>query len=228
MWAQRQGQGLAPSDEDILTFHDFLPKHLRNTWQYNALSTRIWIFLKPHTLLCESVNLPSTQNQWIRTPKLHIFDTTLQNGFFWDPTGLVNSCGRLKQGGGGEGWIQTRYTTPNSSRRRKYQVFGFRISGFAFTWPQNVHMNRNLWRCSIVTITELTQQRRRRRQRERQKSNKLRLAFLYISLPSLLDYDVKLPNFTFYEGCEHKTTIFFLFLQCRSMGRGRGGLVPPH
>ena len=32
---------------------------------------------------------------------------------------------------------------------------------------------------------------------------------LYISLPSLHDYDVKMPNFTFCGGHEHKTTIFF-------------------
>ena len=80
----------------------------------------------------------------------------------------------------GRGWIQTGYTTPNSSRR-KYQVFSFSVSGFVFTWPKNVYMNRNRWRCSIVTITEATQ-RQWRRQRERQKSNKLRLAFLYIFL----------------------------------------------
>ena len=133
--------------------------------------------------LWEYVNLPSAQNQWIRKPKLHVFDTALQNRFFLYPTGLVNSCGRLKQrgrGGGGGGWIQIGYTTPNSSRR-KYQVFGFSISGFVFTWPKNVYMNRNRWRCLIVTITEVTQ-RQRRRQRERQKSNKLRLASLYILL----------------------------------------------
>ena len=35
---------------------------------------------------------------------------------------------------------------------------------------------------------------------------------LYISLPSLHDYDVELLNFTFYGGREHKTTIFFFFL----------------
>ena len=49
-------------------------------------------------------------------------------------------------------------------------------------------------------------QRRRRRQQERQKKKRFRLAkqepcvcitfFLYISLPSLHDHDVKLPNFT--------------------------------
>ena len=36
-----------------------------------------------------------------------------------------------------------------------------------------------------------------------------RLAFLDISLPLLHDYDVKLVSFTFYEGREQKTTIFF-------------------
>ena len=38
-------------------------------------------------------------------------------------------------------------------------------------------------------------------------------AFLYISLPSLHEYDVKMPNFTFCRGREHNTTtFFFLFL----------------
>ena len=64
-------------------------------------------------------------------------------------------------------------------------------------------------------------QRRRRRQRERQQSNRFRLekkttlhvyhAFLYISLPSLHDYNVKVPKFTFSRGREHKTTTFYLF-----------------
>ena len=65
--------------------------------------------------------------------------------------------------------------------------------------------------------------RRRRRQRGQQKRNRLRLAkqqlctcstrFLFISLPSLHDYDVRLPHFTFYGGREHVTTIsFFSFV----------------
>ena len=33
-------------------------------------------------------------------------------------------------------------------------------------------------------------------------------AFLYISLPSLHDYDVKMPNFTFYGGRKQATTNF--------------------
>ena len=62
-------------------------------------------------------------------------------------------------------------------------------------------------------------QRRRRRQRERQKAVALdwqnknfahASRSLYISLPSLLDYDVKLPNFTFYGGRGHKQRFFFL------------------
>ena len=36
-------------------------------------------------------------------------------------------------------------------------------------------------------------------------------AFLYISLPSLHDYDVKMPIFTFCWGRKHKATTFFFF-----------------
>ena len=36
--------------------------------------------------------------------------------------------------------------------------------------------------------------------------------FLYISLPTLHDYDVKMPNFTFYIGRENKTMIFSFLL----------------
>ena len=69
-------------------------------------------------------------------------------------------------------------------------------------------------------FNEELKHRRRRRQRERQRSNRFRLAeqqlctrsgFLYISLPSLHDYDVKIPNFTFCGGREHKTTTFFFY-----------------
>ena len=35
-------------------------------------------------------------------------------------------------------------------------------------------------------------------------------AFLYISLPSLHDYDVKMPNFTVYRGSTQATTKFHL------------------
>ena len=60
-------------------------------------------------------------------------------------------------------------------------------------------------------------QRRPRRQRERHKGNRLSFAknnsayaFLLISLPSMHDYDVKMPNFTFCGGHEQKTTFFFV------------------
>ena len=43
------------------------------------------------------------------------------------------------------------------------------------------------------------------------KNNNLHHAFLFISLPSLHDYDVKMPNFTFCGGREHKATTFFFF-----------------
>ena len=36
-------------------------------------------------------------------------------------------------------------------------------------------------------------------------------ALLYISKPSLHDYNVKVPNFTFCRGREHKATTFFFF-----------------
>ena len=36
-------------------------------------------------------------------------------------------------------------------------------------------------------------------------------ALLYISLPLLHDYNVKMPNFTFYRGQKFKTTTFFFF-----------------
>ena len=36
-------------------------------------------------------------------------------------------------------------------------------------------------------------------------------AFLYISLPSLHDYDVKIPDVKFCGGREHKTTTFSFF-----------------
>ena len=63
-------------------------------------------------------------------------------------------------------------------------------------------------------------QRRRRQQQERQKRNRFdkqnnnfarASRFLYISLPSLHDYEVKAPNFTFCEGREHKATTFCFF-----------------
>ena len=74
-------------------------------------------------------------------------------------------------------------------------------------------------RSSCSTFREFTQRRRQRqRQRQRQKeqdkqNNILHVhhAFLYISLPSLHDYSMKLPNFMFRRGREQKTTTFSLF-----------------
>ena len=39
--------------------------------------------------------------------------------------------------------------------------------------------------------------------------------YIYLYLPLLHDHDVKLPNFTFSGGREHKTTIFYFFFQLR-------------
>ena len=72
------------------------------------------------------------------------------------------------------------------------------------------------WKC--FDVREL-KQRRRGRQRERQKSNRFRRTkqqlctcnTLYITLPSLYDYDVKMPNFTFCGKREDKTTTLFFF-----------------
>ena len=59
-----------------------------------------------------------------------------------------------------------------------------------------------------------------RRQRERQKTIDLDCQnnnfahasrFLYISWPLLYDYDVKMSNFKFCRGHEHKRTTFFFF-----------------
>ena len=38
---------------------------------------------------------------------------------------------------------------------------------------------------------------------------------MYISLPLLQDYDVKLPHFTFNEGREHEKTIYLFFSELR-------------
>ena len=69
--------------------------------------------------------------------------------------------------------------------------------------------------CIVCQPNGELKQRRRRRQRERQKSKTTTLhvhhAFLYISLPSLHDYAVKLANVTFRGGRERTKTIFFFF-----------------
>ena len=60
-----------------------------------------------------------------------------------------------------------------------------------------------------------------KQRRERQKDNRFRLAkqqlcafstlFLHISLPTLHDHDMNIPNFTFCGGRDHNTTTFFFF-----------------
>ena len=62
-------------------------------WVTSQLYTsRIAIFLETFM----RIDLSSTRNQWIRSPKPHLFEIALQSGFFLDPMNLVNSCGRLK------------------------------------------------------------------------------------------------------------------------------------
>ena len=81
-------------------------------------------------------------------------------------------------------------------------------------WTFNC-LRQQMFFCSIRR-----RRQRQRRQRERQKSNRFILAkqqlfscFTHVhhAFPSLHDYDVKMPNFTFCRGSEHKTTTFFFF-----------------
>ena len=74
---------------------------------------------------------------------------------------------------------------------------------------------------SELTVSRDLKIRRRPRQRGRQKAIglitkttifHLHHAFLYISLPSLHDYDMKMPNFKFYRGSTQATTKFPLSL----------------
>ena len=94
--------------------------------------------------------------------------------------------------------LQTCCSSPNTSRacNKVYQQEFAKKGGRG--WLGQIHIQRG----TQTQITEL-KQRRRRRQRERQKT-----CITYISLPSLHDYDVKMPNFTFCGECEHKTTLF--------------------
>ena len=81
------------------------------------------------------------------------------------------------------------------------------------------HDNESFVRSRVMDISELKQRwRRRRQQREGEKSKRFRFAkqqlcacitlFLYISLPTLHDYNVKVPNFSFRWGREQQTTLF--------------------
>ena len=92
-------------------------------------------------------------------------------------------------------------------------------------WP---HLDSLLTRCVVNFYQQYRycshlwsangEQQWQRRQRKRQKISKtatfhVRRAFFYISFPSLHDFDVKLRNFTFCWGREHKTTTFFSFFK---------------
>ena len=71
---------------------------------------------------------------------------------------------------------------------------------------KNCYLRLKFTAAFALVIREFMQQRQQQRQRERQKSNKssktttlhVDHAFLYIALPSLHDYDGKMPNFAFY------------------------------
>ena len=87
---------------------------------------------------------------------------------------------------------------------------------------QNIQQCWELLANNLVSISTELKQRQWRRQQQRQKSSRFKTGktitlnvdhvfFLYISLPSLHDYDLKVPNFTFYGEREHKIITFFFF-----------------
>ena len=97
------------------------------------------------------------------------------------------------------------------------------------TSPQQAHLYNTFFGGQFIHclynghryVREL-KQRRWRRQRQQQKNQQVQIgkttlkvyhAFLYITLPSLHDYDEKLPNFTFCGGRELKTTLFSFLSQ---------------
>ena len=76
------------------------------------------------------------------------------------------------------------------------------------------------WSVKVIGNKRELKQQQRWRQQERQKSNWFRMAkqqlctcmhhaFLYISLPWLHDYNVKVPNFTFCRGRERGQRLYF-------------------
>ena len=105
---------------------------------------------------------------------------------------------------------------------------------FASAWLQNevsifaMILNMYAAPCSHQAgAMKLTYKNRELKQWWQQKCSRVRLAkqqlcscimfFLYISLPSLHVYDVKLPNFMFCRGWEHKTiliTTIFVYFFC--------------
>ena len=93
--------------------------------------------------------------------------------------------------------LQTCCSSPNTSRacNKVYQQEFAKKGGGGRGWVGQIDIQRG----TQTQITELKQRRRRRQ---------LCTSITYISLPSLHDYDVKMPNFTFCGECEHKTTLF--------------------
>ena len=96
------------------------------------------------------------------------------------------------------------YHTPSSKKERMHSLLSYGVStvkdGIVFPSFHNRDLNI----------------RRRRRQRKHIKNNLISKttifhvhhAFLQISLPSLYDYDVKMPHFTLYRGSIQATTKF--------------------
>ena len=91
--------------------------------------------------------------------------------------------------------LQTCCSSPNTSRacNKVYQ------QEFAKKGERRRVGQIDIQRGTQTQISELKQRRLRRQ---------LCASITYISLPSLHDYDVKMPNFTFCGQCEHKTTLF--------------------
>ena len=89
--------------------------------------------------------------------------------------------------------------------KREIRKFYYVVVQGRQNFPKSVmHLQRSWF---VVVVKERTQLRK---QREKVIGEH---AFLYISLPSLHDHNVKFPIFTFYRGRKHRATIFFfLFL----------------
>ena len=85
--------------------------------------------------------------------------------------------------------------------KREIRKFYYVVVQGRQNFPKSVmHLQRSWF---VVVVKERTQLRK---QREKVIGEH---AFLYISLPSLHDHNVKFPIFTFYRGPKHKVTIFF-------------------
>ena len=107
---------------------------------------------------------------------------------------------------------------PNKKRRNYRWVekrFGcYQQEQFILHWENSVSDGSQC----IVNNRKFKMQRRRESKKKsnsltRQNNNFARASrFLYISLPSLHDYHVKMPNFTFCEGRKQAMTKFSIFL----------------